>query len=206
MIQKIKGTFDIMPEEIPTWRSVGKLFGTYILVEMGDEALLIDQHAAHERLIFERLKATAATPTPQSLLVPLSLSLSEEEKEAAALYRTELLAIGFAYAPTERGILLSSIPAAISVRDAEGMLTRMLAELWEGAENPAITEEKRREKLLYQIACKAAIKGGRDYGIEQEEALIKELLAHGDVTVCPHGRPVALRLTKAEFNRRFERT
>lgn len=194
------------PEELPTWRIVGKLFDTYILVEMDKEVLVIDQHAAHERLIFERLKATAASPTPQSLLVPLSLSLSEEEKEAATLYRAELREIGFAYAPTERGILLSSIPAAISVRDAEGMLTRMLAELWEGAENPAITEEKRREKLLYQIACKAAIKGGRDYGIEHEEALIKELLAHGDVTVCPHGRPVAFRLTRAELNRRFERT
>ena len=86
------------------------------------------------------------------------------------------------------------------------MLTRMLAELWEGAEDPAITEEKRREKMLYQIACKAAIKGGREYGIEQEEELVRQLLAHGDVTVCPHGRPVAFRLTLAELNRRFERT
>ena len=193
-------------EPLPTWRIVGKLFNTYILVEMGNEALVIDQHAAHERLIFERLKAQAATPVPQSLLIPLSLSLSEEEKEAASLYRAELEGIGFSYAPTERGILLSSIPAAISVRDAEGMLTRMLAELWEGAEDPAITEEKRRDKMLYQIACKAAIKGGRDYGIEQEEELVRQLLAHGDVTVCPHGRPVAFRLTLAELNRRFERT
>lgn len=193
-------------EPLPTWRIVGKLFNTYILVEMGNEALVIDQHAAHERLIFERLKAQAATPVPQSLLIPLSLSLSEEEKEASSLYRAELEGIGFSYAPTERGILLSSIPAAISVRDAEGMLTRMLAELWEGAEDPAITEEKRRERMLYQIACKAAIKGGRDYGIEQEEELVRQLLAHGDVTVCPHGRPVAFRLTLAELNRRFERT
>ena len=123
-----------------------------------------------------------------------------------SLYRTELEGIGFSYAPTERGILLSSIPASISVRDAEGMLTRMLSELWEGAEDPAITEEKRRERMLYQIACKAAIKGGRDYGIEQEEELVRQLLAHGDVTVCPHGRPVAFRLTLAELNRRFERT
>ncbi len=193
-------------EPLPTWRIVGKLFNTYILVEMGNEALVIDQHAAHERLIFERLKAQAATPVPQSLLIPLSLSLSEEEKEAASLYRAELEGIGFSYAPTERGILLSSIPASISVRDAEGMLTRMLAELWEGAEDPAITEEKRRERMLYQIACKAAIKGGREYGIEQEEELVRQLLAHGDVTVCPHGRPVAFRLTLSELNRRFERT
>ena len=198
---------EVSPQkELPTWRIVGKLFHTYILVEMGNEALVIDQHAAHERLIFERLKAQAAAPVPQSLLVPLSLSLSEEEKEASSLYRAELEVIGFSYAPTERGILLSSIPASISVRDAEGMLTRMLAELWEGAEDPAITEEKRREKMLYQIACKAAIKGGREYGIEQEEELVRQLLAHGDVTVCPHGRPVAFRLTLAELNRRFERT
>ena len=81
----------------------------------------------------------------------------------------------------------------------------MTDELIEGRGNPEITEKIRREKTLYQIACKAAIKGGRIYDSSVADWLVKKLLALPDVIVCPHGRPVAYRLTKNELDRQFDR-
>ena len=105
----------------------------------------------------------------------------------------------------KRVALLTEVPNAIAPGDAETLFARMADELAEGRGNPAVTEAKRREKALYQIACKAAIKGGRVYGEEQIAWLVARLLALPDITVCPHGRPVAIRLTKNSLDRQFNR-
>ena len=81
----------------------------------------------------------------------------------------------------------------------------MLDELTDGRGNPSVTEAIRREKALYQIACKAAIKGGRKYDRAVIDWLIGKVLTLPDITVCPHGRPIAYRLTKSELDRHFER-
>ena len=193
-------------EEVPTWRVLGVAFDTYILVEMGSELLVIDQHAAHERLIFEELKAKRdLRVTPQALLVPLAVTLSSEELAMAREHREKLREVGFEYAVTETGVLLSTVPDEISVHGAAELFTRMVASLFDGGDDPTVTEAARREKLLYQVACKAAIKGGRQYGHEQTEELVRKLLAREDITVCPHGRPVAFRLTRKELEKQFER-
>ena len=98
-----------------------------------------------------------------------------------------------------------AIPDNISSMDAETLFVKMTDEIAEGRGNPAITESIRREKALYQIACKAAIKGGRVYDESVIRWLIEKLLSLPDVIVCPHGRPVAFKLTKNELDRQFDR-
>ena len=94
---------------------------------------------------------------------------------------------------------------AISAADAEGLFVEMCGELLSGRGNPANTEAVRRERALYQIACKAAIKGGRLYDDSVIVWLIEKLLALPDITVCPHGRPVAYKVRKRELDRQFDR-
>ena len=100
---------------------------------------------------------------------------------------------------------ISAIPEAISIEDAETLFVTMIDELLDGKGKPSITDAVRKEKSLYQVACKAAIKGGRVYTVEVLHWLIKKLLLLPDITVCPHGRPIAFKLTKSELDRQFDR-
>ena len=100
---------------------------------------------------------------------------------------------------------VTAIPDAISALDAETMIIKMLDDIIDGKGDPKITDDIRREKALYQIACKAAIKGGRVYDKAVINWLVGKVLAIPDITVCPHGRPIAYRLTKNELDRQFER-
>ena len=100
---------------------------------------------------------------------------------------------------------ITAIPDAISSADAESLFIKMTDDITEGKGNPALTEQIRREKALYQIACKAAIKGGRRYDSSIINWLVSRVLALPDIIVCPHGRPIAYRLTKNELDRQFER-
>lgn len=192
------------------YRIVGEAFRCYVLVEQGDSLLLIDKHAAHERILFEDLLAKQrenGRVGTQYLLVPLRVPLAEEELAAAAEYRGELEAVGFDFTVEgeARAAILSAVPDAVAATDAEELFARMTAELAEGAGNPAMTEQKRRERTLYQVACKAAIKGGRQYGEAQIAWLVGRVMALPDITVCPHGRPIAIRLTKNSLDKQFNR-
>lgn len=192
------------------YRIIGEAFSCYLFVERGEELLLIDKHAAHERILFEELLARQKQDGrvgSQCLLVPLRVSLTDEELAAAEEFRGELEAVGFEFTVERAGrtASLSAVPDAILLPDAEELFTRMTAELAEGVGNPAVTEEKRRERSLYQVACKAAIKGGRRYGEAQIAWLVDRVMAMPDVTVCPHGRPIAIRLTKNGLDRQFNR-
>ncbi len=194
----------------PDYRFLGEAFSCYLFVEREKELLLIDKHAAHERILFEELLTTqkrVGCVASQGLLVSLRVALAAEELAAAEEYRTELEAVGFSFTldHTARIALLSAVPEAIAPPDAEALFVKMAAELAEGAGNPAITEEKRRERALYQVACKAAIKGGRHYGEAQIQWLLDRLMAMPDITVCPHGRPIAIRLTKTDLDKQFDR-
>ena len=192
------------------YRIVGEVFSCYIIVEQEKELLLIDKHAAHERILFEQLKARQKQDGrvgSQSLLVPLSVSPTHEEFAAAEEYRAELEAVGFAY-QTDREtyrVDILSVPDAIGITGAQELFVRMLAELCEGAGNPALTEAMRRERALYRVACRAAIKGGKNSDGTQIEWLVREIMRLPDITVCPHGRPVAIRMTKTGLDKQFDR-
>ena len=197
-------------KEIPPYRIIGEAFRVYVIVEVGDELLLIDKHAAHERILFEELLAEQKRDgrvAMQRLLIPLLVPFGETEAAAAEEHKAELEAVGYIFTveADRRHAALTAVPDAIALPDAEEIFSRMMAELADGSGNPTETEAARRERSLYQVACKAAIKGGRLYGEEQIAWLVSRVMALPDITVCPHGRPIAVRLTKNQLDRRFDR-
>ena len=113
--------------------------------------------------------------------------------------------MGFEYELLDGYANLLSITSSIGSMEAESLFTKMVDDIIDGKGNPEITEKIRREQALYQIACKAAIKGGRVYDRSVSEWIIKKVLTLPDVIVCPHGRPIAYRLTKTELDRQFDR-
>lgn len=189
------------------WRILGEAFHCYIFVEQGDRVVVIDKHAAHERLLFETLKKKlkGAERASQIMMIPLQPAMTLADVGTLELYRAEVEAIGFAF--TARGALISvtEIPAELTPNAAEEFLMALASGLYEGTADAAITRDLLFEKKLYQAACKAAIKGGREYPPEYIQELCAKLLEIPDITVCPHGRPVAMVLSHKSLDRQFRR-
>ncbi len=195
-------------EKIPDYKIIGEAFDCYVMVESEGALLVIDKHAAHERIIFEQLKEiqeNSGSICVQSLILPITVILSPEEFSALNDFSEEIKSVGFDFSLNENAADLLSVPANISISDAEALFIEMLDELVEGKGDVRITDKIRKEKALYQIACKAAIKGGRVYDRSIIEWLVKKVLSLPDITVCPHGRPIAYKLTKNELDRQFDR-
>ncbi|MBQ8717485.1 MAG: DNA mismatch repair endonuclease MutL [Clostridia bacterium] len=195
-------------QAVAPWRIVGEVFRSYIVVECGEKMLLIDKHAAHERVLFEQLRANmkARKEVTQILLIPMVLSLSREDADTLALYKAEVEAVGFAFTAAEQSISVSEIPEGLSPNAAGELLQTLAHQLSNGTGNAALSREIIFEKALYQGACKAAIKAGRDYPPEYIEWLCQQLQSIPDITVCPHGRPVAMELTHAYIDHQFKRS
>ena len=195
-------------QDEPDYKFIGEAFNCYLLVEYEGAMLVIDKHAAHERVIFEDLKEITEKDgkvASQALLLPITVMLSPDELACASEYKNELDLVGFDFELLEGCANLTSIPSSVGSMEAESLFVKMIDDIIDGKGNPAITEKIRREQALYQIACKAAIKGGRIYDKSVSEWIIKKVLSLPDVIVCPHGRPIAYRLTKNELDRQFER-
>ena len=190
------------------YKIIGEVFDCYVMVEYDGALLVIDKHAAHERIIFEDLKRSRdedGRVSSQSLLLPITILLAADELSAAGEYKSEFASIGLDIEIGQGHINVYSIPNAISTQSAEALITEMLDDILKGKGNPKLSEKLRQEKALYQIACKAAIKGGRVYDSSIIEWLVGRVLALPDIIVCPHGRPIAFRLTKAELDKQFDR-
>ena len=192
----------------PVWRIIGEAFRAYVLVECDDKLLLIDKHAAHERVLFEELRARmrAKTDATQILLLPLSLSVSAEDAALLEAYRTEIEAVGFAFTIATHTVSVSEIPEGLKPLEAGELLLSLPTTLAKGEGEAKLSRDILFERALYQGACKAAIKAGREYPPEYIEQLVKKLMALPDITVCPHGRPVAMVLSHAHIDRQFKRS
>ncbi len=192
----------------PDYKIIGEAFNCYVMVEYDGALWVIDKHAAHERVIFEDLKKNRDSDrrvASQALLLPITVILSADELATVEEYKDDFRSVGFDFILNSPAVDITAIPDAISASDAETLFVKMADEIIEGRGNPKITEEIRREKALYQIACKAAIKGGRVYDSSIIEWLVERVITIPDIIVCPHGRPVAYKLTKSELDRQFER-
>lgn len=195
-------------EILPDYKIIGEAFDCYVMVESEGALLVIDKHAAHERIIFEELKKSQKNDgriSSQTLMLPLTVILGSEEYSMLCEYAEDIRSVGFEFNITSGAADILAVPGTISISEAEDLFIKMLDELAEGRGKPEITDSIRREKALYQIACKAAIKGGRVYDRALIEWLVKKVLLLPDITVCPHGRPIAYKLTKNELDRQFER-
>ncbi len=194
------------PVQIP-YRIIGEAFNCYVLVERGDTLLLIDKHAAHERILFEEFKAKIkqVEGAAQLLMPPLSLVMSGEECVALDDYRAELEAIGFTYTLCGTTVEITQIPNGVSTVVAPDLLGLIAAQILTDRGSAQLTRDLLFERALYQASCKSAIKGGRVYDEGHIAWLVERLLALPDITVCPHGRPVAIELTHRALDKQFSR-
>ena len=189
------------------YRMVGEVFHSYVIVEQGDRMLLIDKHAAHERIIFEKLKANMKDKAVESqlLLLPIEIMLMSEEVGLLDTYRAELEAVGFTYTCLRNTVRVDSIPSGIESGAVPDMLAAIAEQLKSGVDTAKLTRDILFEKALYQASCKAAIKAGRDYPEEHIKWLVDKLMEIPDITFCPHGRPVAMEMKKRNIDHQFER-
>jgi DNA mismatch repair protein MutL len=192
-----------MPAAQP-WRIVGEVLHTYIIVEEGDHVLFLDKHAAHERVLFEKLKAQDHAVMAQSLLSPVAAQLSKEEAAVVLENRPLLEQFGFFVEDFGDGdVLLRQVPADLDPDEAQAALAALAAQLLEGRQaDPAAM----RDELLHTMACKSAIKAGWTTAPQEIEALVREVLTRDDIKYCPHGRPVCVTMTQGFLEKQFKRT
>ena len=195
-------------EQSSDWRLVGEVFNSYIIVEQGEKMIMIDKHAAHERIIFERLKANMnnAEHYEQMLMLPLERMILSSEAQILEQYRVEIESTGFSFTTGRCSVSITAIPDGISTEAAADMIAEMAGRLLDDTGNADITKDTAFEKALYQASCKAAIKAGREYPEGNSAAIVAELMRIPDITFCPHGRPVALEMTKHMLDHQFERS
>jgi len=197
----LPGQEALEPGKEPPWRIAGEVLRTYIVCESGDgNVWLIDKHAAHERINFDRLKAALEPPMRQALLTPAAVDLGRED--GALLLENLPLLEGFGFTCEDFGggaVLVREVPADIDAGDVTATLEEFAEKLRTGR-SPA----ERREGMLHTMACKAAIKGGWKSDPAELRVLVDKVQS-GEVRYCPHGRPVAVKLTKYELEKMFKR-
>ncbi len=196
------------PKPITSWRIVGEVFHSYVIVETDDKMLLIDKHAAHERILFEQLKAGLQNieVVSQLLMLPVDVMLTSAEVEALKEYGAELEKIGFSLRYARNTVSADAIPEGIDPAAVPDMLGSMAGRILTATGSVKLTRDILFEKALYQAACKAAIKAGRQYADAHIEWIVKKLMELPDITFCPHGRPVALELSHHTLDKQFDRT
>ncbi len=195
---------DIIPEPVETEPEVlyiGEAFSTYIIVQKENSIFMIDKHAAHERIIFNRLRKEKTTEV-QALLSPVAVTLSPEEYDAVTSNEKLLLSAGF---ETEdfgnNTVLVRAVPAFLTGED----VSAILCEAAESLIKTGIVSNEREDNLYHTVACKAAIKAGNKNSQTELLNLAKQVLSSKDVMYCPHGRPVAFEIKKRELEKQFGR-
>ncbi len=188
--------------QLPHHKILGEAMHTYIIVELEDSLILIDKHAAHERMIFDRLKAQDREIMAQALLSPVTFRTGPGEGELLEDNGELLCSLGFELEPYgDSEYIIRAVPADMLPEDARSALEEILEKLRRGkAPDPASA----RDEILHTVACKAAIKAGWDTDKKELEKLVEAVLS-GKVKYCPHGRPVSVSLSRRELDKLFKR-
>lgn len=193
----------------PEYKMLGEVFNSYILAEAEGKLLMIDKHAAHERILFEDMKKNLRSDrSSQILLVPTDISLSPTELAATEEFKDELTATGYQYTPSPDGhaVSVTEIPAFLETDDAVALFSAMTEKLASGTGNVERTKNEFYEQALYQASCKAAIKAGRIYDEEHLKWICDRVLTDPAIRFCPHGRPVAFEISKSDIEHSFKRS
>ncbi len=191
----------------PSMKLLGQVLGTYIVLSDGQGLVLVDQHAAHERVVYERIKAgrTRNAVVKQRLLFPIILELDGPVRAAVVRHLDEINAIGFEL--EEFGgatLLVSAVPSIVKDADVRGLVMGIAEELREETGRPDIEETV--DRMIKAVACHGSVRAGRDLSIREIEGLIGEIENTPFAAHCPHGRPTMIRITRQEIERRFRRT
>jgi len=188
---------------LPPYRVIGEAFTEFILVESEGELIFIDKHAAHERMLFDRLKSRRFENMSQHMLTPAIAELSREEK-ALLLDNLPLLdELGFEIEDFGGSSLaVRRLPADVDMEDASALLEELCQNIRYGARPGNLGV---RDELLATMACKAAIKAGRASDPREWIPVVEAVLS-GAVRYCPHGRPVTMTLSRKQLDKNFKRT
>lgn len=186
-------------------RIIGQLFDTYWLIEYEDKLFIIDQHAAHEKVLYEKTMARVRTKefVSQTISPPVILTLSLQEQEMLERYGAQIRSFGYEIEPFGgKEYAINAIPADFESVDMKSMFIDLLDDFsnLSGREAPELILEK-----VASMSCKAAIKGGDSISRPEAEKLIDELLALENPYHCPHGRPTIISMSKYEIEKKFKR-
>ena len=189
---------------VPDWHLVGELYRTYILIEQGEDAFLIDKHAAHERILFDKLKANQEAISSQTLLSPLAVRLTPTAAGELLSNTAMLEELGFRLEEFgDSTVLLRQIPMDLNPSSAAEAVESLAADLLNGRREQKDTV---RDELLHTVACKAAIKAGWVTDEQELYAIAKTVMEREDLKYCPHGRPICITLSKKQVEKQFKRT
>ena len=207
--EKVEEKFEGSVPETPVREEVfskviGEAFGTYIILQYGDDKLmLIDKHAAHERLLYEKLKKQGAGKDAQTMLIPVTVTLDKDDYTAVLMNLDKLAEAGF---ETEdfggSTVIVRTAPLMLEHEDIASSVMEIAGYL---AENKTEISTEHMDWIYHNIACRAAIKAGDKSNIAELVELAKMLEENPDVRYCPHGRPVSIIIKKRELEKQFGR-
>jgi DNA mismatch repair protein MutL len=191
---------------IPNYKYIGALFNTYIVLEMKDEVYIIDQHAAHERIMYEKVKKNFYSDSEkdsQIMLLPDIINLSHKEKDIVKENLDLFKKAGFMLEEFgDSTIRLIGVPSICMELDTKELFLEILDQI----DTVAITaRQEKEEKFISTVACKAAVKGNMKLTKEEVDSLMEKLLPLPNPFTCPHGRPTAIKMTKYDIERKFSR-
>ncbi|MBO4693950.1 MAG: DNA mismatch repair endonuclease MutL [Clostridia bacterium] len=179
---------------------IGEAFKTYIIIQKGESIFILDKHACHERIIFNRLKSETGIES-QSLLSPVTIHLSAEQYSAVTGNLDELLRSGIELEDFgNETVIVRAVPAALAKEDIEDIVVTAAQQLISGGHTVSLIDD-----ILHMVACKAATKAGYVSSDAELLSLAKQVFSEKDVLYCPHGRPVAFELKRSELEKRFGR-
>lgn len=184
---------------------VGQVFNSFIIAQKGEEMMIVDQHAAHERLKYEELKRELESKTPMSqmLIEPVIVNLTGSEMTSYNDNRELIYGIGFESEEFgDDAIIIRSVPGEMELGEVEPVMLELLSQ-GEQLKGELITEKQ--ERLLYTIACKSAVKANMSMSKLEMETLVRNVLRLKNINTCPHGRPIIITMSKKELEKEFKR-
>ncbi len=182
-------------------RYVGEIFKTYIIVEQENSVFFIDKHAAHERILFEKLKSSIS-PESQGLLLPVTVRLSAQQYNAVLDNIDALTKSGFDVEDFGNlNVIVRAVPSSLTGEDVSDVIIEVADNLANGLD----TNVEKLDHIYHTVACKAAIKAGFNTPPKEQLFLAKQVLSNNDIRYCPHGRPVAFEMKKRDFEKQFGR-
>ncbi len=193
-----------LPREMPKPMKIfGALFDTFILIEYQDHLLLVDQHAVHERLLFERLtKEYEGQRAGQEMLVPIIVSLTKREQAVLEENRELLEGIGLVTEPFgEMEVAIRTVPVVLGENESESFLREAIDEL----ENGRMPGADKKRAAILQMACKHAVKGGEPLSESDLRHLVEQMIDQKVTPTCPHGRPLVVSISHNELDKKFKR-
>lgn len=191
-----------LPETAEPLRVIGECFGTYIIAQAGDSLYFVDKHAAHERILYNELKARGRE-SAQMLLEPTALTLPAEEYSALIGSKELLLSTGFEIDDFGGStVLIRSAPMSLPPGEVAAAVEEIAGGL---CLNKSVELPEKMESICHSVACRAAVKAGDKTSFRELEALCRRVLGSKDIMFCPHGRPVAFSIPRRDFEKRFGR-